>query len=123
MRLSGLMNPDLGNTMVDKTRTAIDVGLSDEEKADLEKLITGLKQDPSEAQPGASSEELQKQVQSMTENLTQLVEMLLKFDTKIRVLYDIVRLSHQKSDMMNRRIDALIESVKGAKNVSSGSES
>jgi hypothetical protein len=123
MRLSSLMNPDLGNTMVDKTRTAIDVGLSDEEKADLEKLITGLKQDPSEAQPGASSEELQKQVQSMTENLTQLVEMLLKFDTKIRVLYDIVRLSHQKSDMMNRRIDALIESVKGAKNVSSGSES
>jgi hypothetical protein len=123
MRLSGLMNPDLGNTMVDKTRTAIDVGLSDEEKADLEKLITGLKQDPSEAQPGASPEELQKQVQSMTENLTQLVEMLLKFDTKIRVLYDIVRLSHQKSDMMNRRIDALIESVKGAKNVSSGSES
>ena len=123
MRLSSLMNPDLGNTMVDKTRTAIDVGLSDEEKADLEKLITGLKQDPSEAQPGASPEELQKQVQSMTENLTQLVEMLLKFDTKIRVLYDIVRLSHQKSDMMNRRIDALIESVKGAKNVSSGSES
>ena len=123
MRLSGLMNPDLGNTMVDKTRTAIDVGLSDEEKADLEKLITGLKQDPSEAQLGASPEELQKQVQSMTENLTQLVEMLLKFDTKIRVLYDIVRLSHQKSDMMNRRIDALIESVKGAKNVSSGSES
>ena len=123
MRLSSLMNPDLGNTMGDKTRTAIDVGLSDEEKADLEKLITGLKQDPSEAQPGASSEELQKQVQSMTENLTQLVEMLLKFDTKIRVLYDIVRLSHQKSDMMNRRIDALIESVKGAKNVSSGSES
>jgi len=43
MRLSSLMNPDLGNTMVDKTRTAIDVGLSDEEKADLEKLITGLK--------------------------------------------------------------------------------
>ena len=123
MRLSSLMNPDLGNTMVDKTRTAIDVGLSDEEKADLEKLITGLKQDPSEAQPGASSEELQKQVQSMTENLTQLVEMLLKFDTKMRALYDIVRLSHQKSDMMNKRIDAIIESVRGAKNVSPGSES
>ena len=64
MRLSSLMNPDLGNTMVDKNRTAIDVGLSDEEKADLEKLITGLKQDPSEAQPGASPEELQKQIQS-----------------------------------------------------------
>ena len=123
MRLSSLMNPDLGNTMVDKTRTAIDVGLSDEEKADLEKLITGLKQDPSEAQLGASPEELQKQVQSMTENLTQLVEMLLKFDTKMRALYDIVRLSHQKSDMMNKRIDAIIESLKGAKNVSPGSES
>ncbi|KPK23526.1 MAG: hypothetical protein AMK69_17960 [Nitrospira bacterium SG8_3] len=117
------MNPDLGNTMVDKTRTPIDVGLSDEEKADLEKLITGLKQDPSEAQPGASPEELQKQVQSMMENLTQLVEMLLKFDTKMRALYDIVRLSYQKSDMMNKRIDAIIESVRGGKNVSPGSES
>ncbi len=109
--------------MVDKTRTAIDVGLSDEEKADLEKLITGLKQDPSEAQPGASPEELQNQVQSMTENLTQLVEMLLKFDTKMRALYDIVRLSYQKSDMMNKRIDAIIEYVKGGKNVTPGSES
>ena len=109
--------------MVDKTRTTIDVGLSDEEKADLEKLITGLKQGPSEPQPGASVEDLQKQVQSVMQNLTQLVEMLLKFDTKMRVLYDIMRLSYQKSEMMNRRIDAIIESVKRAGHFPSGSES
>lgn len=103
--------------MAKESRTAIDVGLSDEEKEDLEKLIKGLKHDQSNVQPGATLEDIQQQVKSTMENLTQLVEMLLKFDTKMRSLYEIVRLSYQKSDMMNKRIDAIIESIKGEKNV------
>jgi len=96
---------------------ALNVGLSDEEKEDLEDLITGLKQDKADTQPGATPEDIQKQIGSMTETLAQLVEMLLKFDTKMRSLYKIVRLSYQKSDVMNKRIDAIIESMKGGKNI------
>ena len=112
-----MINGDLGDTMVKESRTALNVGLSDEEKEDLEKLIKGLKQDQSNVQSGATLEDTQQQVKSTMENLTQLVEMLLKFDTKMRSLYEIVRLSYQKSDMMNKRIDAIIESIKGGKNV------
>jgi len=109
--------------MVDKPRTGLDVGLSDEEKEDLDKLIKGLKQDQPNAQAGATPEDIQKQIRSMMENLTQLVEMLLKFDTKMKSLYEIVRLSYEKSEMMNKRIDAIVGSIKGGRNVSPESES
>jgi len=109
--------------MVDKPRTGLDVGLSEEEKEDLDKLIKGLKQDQTHAQAGATPEDIQKQIKSMMENLTQLVEMLLKFDTKIKSLYEIVRLSYEKSEMMNKRIDAIVRSMKGGRNVSPESES
>ena len=109
--------------MVDKPRTGLDVGLSDEEKEDLDKLIKGLKQDQPDAQAGATPDDMQKQMKSMTENLTQLVEMFLKFDTKMKSLYDIVRLSYEKSEMMNKRIDAIAGSMKGGRKVSPESES
>jgi len=109
--------------MVDKPPTGLDVGLSDEEKEDLDKLIKGLKQDQPDAQAGATPDDMQKQMKSMTENLTQLVEMFLKFDTKMKSLYDIVRLSYEKSEMMNKRIDAIAGSMKGGRKVSPESES
>lgn len=109
--------------MVDKPHTGLDVGLSDEEKEDLDKLIKGLKQDQPNAQAGATPEDIQKQIKSMMENLTQLVEMLLKFDTKMKSLYEIVRLSYEKGEMMNKRIDAIVGSMKGGRNVSPESES
>ncbi|MGD8513433.1 MAG: hypothetical protein PVG85_05745 [Deltaproteobacteria bacterium] len=118
-----MINPDFGNTMVDKPGIGLDVGLSDEEKEDLDKLIKGLKEDQPNAQVGATPEDIQKQIASMMENLTQLGEMLMKFDTKMKSLYEIVRLSYEKGEMMNKRIDAIVESMKGGRNVSPESES
>ena len=109
--------------MVDNPPTGLDVGLSEEEKEDLDQLIKGLKQDQPNAQAGATPEGMQKQIESMTQNLTQLVEMLLKFDTKMKSLYEIVRLSYEKSEMMNKRIDAIVGSVRGGRDVSPESES
>jgi len=109
--------------MVDKPHTGLDVGLSDEEKEDLDKLIKGLKQDQPNAQAGATPEDMQKQMKSMTENLTQLAETLLKFDTKMKSLYEIVRLSYEKSEVMNKRIDAIVGSMQGGRNVSPERES
>lgn len=103
--------------MVDETSTEFGVGLSGEEKEDLEKLIKALKQEQSASAPGAALEDIQRQVRSVSEHLAQLGEMLLKFDIRIKSFYEIMRLSYQRSEVMNKRIDSIIESIKGGKNV------
>ena len=108
--------------MVDETFTEFGVGLSDEEKEDLENLIKGLKAEESVFAPGAALEDIQKQLRSTSEHLIQLGELLLKFDSRIKSLYEILRLSYQKSELMNKRIDSMIESIKSEKNVQPGSE-
>lgn len=97
--------------------TELNVGLSEEEKEDLEKLIKEFKSD----QPGSISditlEDVQGQIKSMGERLAQLSEMLLQSDTRLKSLYKILRLSYQKSEDMNERIDAIIKSITGMKNI------
>jgi hypothetical protein len=103
------------SAMVDETQTELNVGLSEEEKDDLEKLIKTLKSEQSPATSGATLEDVQKQVISMGEHIAQLSEMLLKFDMRIKSIYKIIRLFHKKSETMNERIDAIIRYVKRGK--------
>lgn len=106
-----------GDTMDNQIPTELNVGLSEEEKEDLEKLIKEFKSE----QPGSISditlEDVQGQIKSMGERLAQLSEMLLQSDTRLKSLYKILRLSYQKSEDMNERIDAIIKSITGMKNI------
>ncbi|MBE9582131.1 MAG: hypothetical protein IMF18_10990 [Proteobacteria bacterium] len=95
--------------------TDLGVGLSDGEKDDLEKLITGLKQEKSVSAPGAALKDIQKQVKSMSKQLAQLGKMVLRYDSKMKACYEIMRLYHRKSEIMNERIDTIVESIKGGK--------
>ena len=101
--------------MTEKVLEEITVGLSDAEKDDLEEMITAFRKKQSAAPETLASEDVQKQILSISENLAQYGDILLKFDTKLKLLYGILRVSDQKNRIMNQRIDAVIELLKGQK--------
>jgi hypothetical protein len=101
--------------MTEKVLEEITVGLSDAEKDDLEEMIKAFRKIQSDAPETLSPEDIQKQILSTSENLAQYGDILLKFDTKLKLLYGILRLSDQKNRIMNQRIDAVIELLKGQK--------
>ena len=99
--------------MTEKVLEEITVGLSDAEKDDLEEMIKAFRKKQSAAPETLASEDVQKQILSIGENLAQYGDILLKFDTKLKLLYGILRLSDHKNRIMNQRIDAVIELLKG----------
>jgi hypothetical protein len=104
-----------GDNMTEKVLEEITVGLSEAEKDDLEEMIKAFRKMQSAAPETLSPEDIQKQILSTSENLAQYGDILLKFDTKLKLLYGILRLSDQKNRIMNQRIDAVIELLKGQK--------
>ena len=103
--------------MTDKYQTEIIVGLSDGEKKDLEKLITEFREEESSAPPDQSAEDVHNQIKSMSTKLAQFGDVLLNFDTKMKSFYQILLLSYKKSEIMNQRIDTIIEIMKDLKNL------
>ena len=101
--------------MTEKVLEEITVGLSDAEKDDLEEMIKTFRKKQSASPETLASEDIQQQILSMSENLAQYGDILLKFDSKLKLLYGILRLSDQKNRIMSHRIDAVIELLKGQK--------
>ena len=99
--------------MTDEAQTEIVIGLSDAEKKDLEELIKAFKENESSTPAGPSMEDAQKQIKSLSTKLAQFGDLLLTFDTKMKSFYEISLLSYQKSEIMNQRIGALLEIMKG----------
>jgi hypothetical protein len=89
-------------------------GLSDGEKDDLEKLIKGLKEDQPDAAPQPVVEDLQKQLKVMRKRIIQLGTLVQQYDRNMKSYSKIMRLYFQKSDVMNKRIDAMEASNKGS---------
>jgi hypothetical protein len=103
--------------MTEEAYREVAVGLSDEEKEDLEKMIKTFREEQSVETPISGAEDVQKQILSMNENLAQFGNMLLKFDSKMKSFYEIIRLSCKKDEMLNQRINAIIEMMKGRINL------
>ena len=101
-----------GDTVTDENQTEIIVGLSDGEKEELEELIASFKEKEPSAPPDPSAEDIHDQINSMGAKLAHFGEVLLKFDDKIKSFYEILRLSHKKSEIMNHRIDTIIELIR-----------
>ena len=101
--------------MSEKVLEEITIGLSDSEKDDLEEMIKAFREKQSASQETLDSEDIQKQILSISEKLAQYGDVLLKFDTKLKLLYEILRFSDQKNSIMNQRIDTIIELLKGQK--------
>jgi phage shock protein A len=108
-----------GDNMNDKVLEEITVGLSEAEKNDLENMIKAFRKQqasaPATSASASASGEVHKQFVSMSENLAKFGDILLKFDTKIKLLHKILSLSDKKNHIMNQRIDAIIEMLKEQK--------
>jgi hypothetical protein len=102
--------------MIEEAQTEIIIGLSEEEKEDLEELIKTIKEDQYVELHSSTKEDVEKQIRSMGTNLAHLGEMLLTIDDKMKSFYEIIRLSCKKDEMLNKRIDAIIEIMKGIRN-------
>lgn len=101
--------------MIEKALEEITVGLSDAEKDDLEEMIKAFRKKQQPDLETQTPEDVQQQILSLTESLAQYGDLLLKFDTKIKLLYKILRLSDQKDKILDQRINAAIELLKGQK--------
>ena len=88
-----------------------DVGLGDEERKDLENLIDTFQADRSPTSRHEKPEELQKQITVMQEKMTLMSAMLLDLDKKTRSLYEVLRLFHKKTEVMNQRISEVVRLV------------
>ena len=96
--------------MTEKKQDGFDLGLSDEEKADLENMISDFSADRP-AQPVSTPDiDLQDKADDLYKKFSQMGEIVLKINKRMDAFYEIVQLIHQKSEIMNKRIDMLIES-------------
>ena len=88
------------------------VGLSEAEKEDLEKMIGDFRRQSRAASHAEEREPLQSQLDSITQRLADLTEMFLNIDRRMAPLAEVIRLSHQKSELLSRRLDAVISALK-----------
>ncbi len=99
--------------MTEEFETEIVIGLSDEEKDDLEKMIKAFRGEPLGEPPVSAIKDVLKQIQLTRANLAQFGDMMLKFDVKIKSFYEIICLCCKKDEILSQRIDAIIEIIKG----------
>jgi hypothetical protein len=101
--------------MTEDVLEEMNIGLSEAEKNDLEEMIKVFRKMPSDISEALDPKDVYSQILSISENLGQYAEILLKMDKKIKLLYGMLRLSDQKTRIMNQRIDAVVELLKGQK--------
>ncbi|MBN2180193.1 MAG: hypothetical protein JW743_12300 [Deltaproteobacteria bacterium] len=102
--------------MDDELHPELNRGLSEEERDELEGLIKSLREDKLATGPDVSLDDIRRYVETMVEKMVRLSDMMLKFDDRIKSLYEIVRLSHKKSEAINDRITTITEYLTGKKN-------
>ena len=88
------------------------IGLSDQEKDDLERLISEFQNERAHPAPADNITEIQKQIDTINDRMAYLTTMFLTLDRRIKPLYETIRLNYQKSEILNRRINILIESLR-----------
>jgi len=98
--------------MTNQATFDFNIGLSDQEKRDLEHLISEFQSERSQHESTGDIEEIQKQIDTINKRLAYLTNMFLTLDRRIKPLYETVRLNYQKSEILNQRISILIESIR-----------
>ncbi len=94
--------------MTNKNAKEIDFSLSDEEKDDLDQMIKDFNRERNTLRESPDHE---NQLQVMKDRFEQLGDVILKINDRVDSLYEIMRLMHQKSEMLNARIDEIREAL------------
>ncbi len=94
--------------MTNKNSKEIDFSLSDEEKDDLDQMIKDFNRERSALLESPDDE---NQLKVMKDRFEQLGDVILKINDRVDSLYDIMRLMHQKSEILNNRIDEIRDTL------------
>ena len=94
--------------MTNKNAKEIDFSLSDEEKDDLDQMIKDFNR---ERNTHLENSDHENQLKVMKDRFEQLGDVILKINDRVDSLYEIMRLMHQKSEMLNTRIDEIREAL------------
>jgi hypothetical protein len=97
--------------MTNKTSKDIDFSLSDEEKNDLDQMIKDFNRERSALLESSDDEDSETQLQSIKDRFDQLGDVILKINDRVDSLYEIMRLMHQKSEILNARIDDIRDAL------------
>jgi hypothetical protein len=93
--------------MTNKHAKEIDFSLSDEEKDDLDQMIQDFNRERNALRKSSNDDDVEKQLKVMRDRFDQIGDVILKINDRVDSLYEIMRLMHQKSDMLKERIDEL----------------
>ena len=91
---------------------SLPVGLTEAEKEDLEEMIVAFRRHNPTEGPEADREPLQVQLDDIVSKLADLTEMILNIDRRLASLAEVIRLSHQKSELLSQRLDTVIAALK-----------
>ena len=94
--------------MTNKNAKEIDFSLSDEEKNDLDQMIKDFNRERNTVQESPDHED---QLKFMKDRFEQLGDVILKINDRVDSLYEIMRLMHKKSEILNTRIDEIRETL------------
>lgn len=98
--------------MADQISFDLNMGLSEDEKNDLEQMIGEFQMERSARESNDSTISIEEQISTINQRLEYLTNMLLTFDRRIKPLYESIRLTYQKSEILNQRINTLINSIR-----------
>lgn len=88
----------------------IRMGLSDEEKQDLEQMIGEFRQNKGSTPDDI--ETMQKQIETINKRMAYLTSMFMTIDRSLKPLSEVVRLTLEKCDLLNQRINTIIDSLR-----------
>ena len=88
--------------MSEETNGDLSLGLSPEEKADLEELIVASRSDSAKQ---LTDKQVLLEMDVLKGRVGHLAGRLLELDKRLDRLFEIVRLSHEKSELLCSRIE------------------
>jgi len=93
--------------MTTKNPKEIDFSLSDEEKNDLDQMIQDFNRERNARLNPANNVRVDAQLKVMQDRFDRISDVILKMNDRVDSLYEILRLMHQKSEILDARINAL----------------
>ena len=97
--------------MGDKNEKGFDIGFSDEEKEDLERMIGAFNDDRKTLALDPSDENLIQQMETIREHFIQIGKIIAKTNKRLDSFYEIIQLMYRKSEIMNDRLNMLISAL------------
>jgi len=98
--------------MPDPESNAFSMEISAAEKDDLEKMIGTFRRQRQQAPAPGPNASFQDQLDHIHKKLADVADMISNIDRRMESLAKVIRLSQQKTELLNRRLDAVIEALK-----------